>query len=134
MATDAWIEREDAWWFTLSEDSIRMPGGEVLSLLWWAGVVQNELAEARPDEPLPPRTDGEALRRLEKCLCEHWGYLRAGSDRGETILETLEPSHEVTVFPDLCDLSAETIRRVVDEVASHKDEERDTILDSMVPS
>ncbi len=35
VPANVWINRKDAWWFTLLEDSVRRRDGEVLSLLWW---------------------------------------------------------------------------------------------------
>ncbi len=133
VVSDGWIDRQDAWWFTLHEDSTRMPGGEVLTLLSWTGSAQNELAGMPSLEPLEPRPGKRALRRLEECLCEHWGYRQVRGGGGGTTLVTDDPSPQRIEFPDLRSLDAETIRGLVDEVARHKGEYRDTILDTLVP-
>ncbi len=133
VPVDGWIDREDAWWYTLHEDSISMPGGEVLSLLWWTEVVQNDLVDAWSVDPLPAMPDKEALRRVVKCLCEDWGYRRARGDRGEAMLIADEPSHQAIALPDHRNLSAAVLRGLVEEAARHKGEHRDVILYSMVP-
>ncbi len=134
VPVDAWIDRDEAWWFTLHEDSFRLPGGEVLSLLWWTGDAHNDIVGApNLDDPLPYEPDREALERLVECLCQHWGYRRARDDRGQPFLVTHEPATQRLVLPGYRALGAAALRRLVDEVASHKGEHRNVILNSMVP-
>ncbi len=132
VRADGWFERQDAWWFTVREDSLEAGNGEVLSLLWWKE--QGQLTAARwPSGTWLPWTPGKnARRRLIKTLREKWDYRRLRGAKGEAVLVTEEPSDQRLVIASAERLGKEGFRGVVATVAEHKGVARDEVLLSML--
>ncbi len=131
VGAEGWLERKDAWWFEISEDSVAVQRGEVLSLLWWRELGQLKASLAPGATWLPWSPGRNARRRLAGTLCAKWGYRRRRV-RGEMVLETEEPSPHRLVLPALGELGVEKVRGFVSEVARHKGVERGAVLLSML--
>ncbi|MCP3960704.1 MAG: ImmA/IrrE family metallo-endopeptidase [bacterium] len=133
VPADGWFDLAGAWWFTPHEDSVLLPSGEVLSLLWWQGDGYETLEmDALHDNYLPAEPGADAVRQLVWRLQESWGYRRLPRASGEIELVTLEPSRHRLVIRDPGGLDAAGVRGLVDEVARHKNVDRDQILYSLV--
>ncbi len=81
---------------------------------------------------LPWQPGKGARARLLKCLRDKWGYRRRRGKPGEAVLETEVPSKQRLVVPPIDKLDAEGFRRLVDEVAGHKEVRRGAVLWSML--
>ncbi len=132
VQADAWFKRKDAWWYRVSEDSISIGGGEVLTLLSWPDDAQLRATFVPSGTWLPWQPGKNARARLVKCLCEKWAYRRRRGKPGETVLETEVPSPQRLVVAPIESLHAEGFRRLVDEVAGHKGVLRGVVLWSML--
>ncbi len=132
VPADAWIKRKDAWWYRVSEDSIPIGDGEVLSLLSWPDDAQLRATFTISGTWLPWKPGKGARAKLVKCLCDKWSYRRRRGEPGEAVLETTVPSPHRLVVPPLGALHAEGFRRLVDEVAGHRGVTRGVVLWSML--
>ncbi len=129
---EAWIKRQDAWWYRLTEHSIPVGNGEVLTLLSWPDDTQLRATFTPAGTWLPWRAGKGARTRLLKCLRDKWAYRRRRGKPGEAVLETQVPSAQRLVVPPIDGLDAEGFRRLVDEVAGHKEVPRGAVLWSML--
>ncbi|MCP3960205.1 MAG: ImmA/IrrE family metallo-endopeptidase [bacterium] len=133
MGSDAWLEFEPAWWCTMSEDSLLMDDGEVLSLLWWPGDALEAMLLAGPDEDLlPPEPGREALRWLARSMGRDWGYYPVAWEDGELVMGTRESTVQRVVIPRVAEVDRAGIRELVAEVARQKEERADQVLFSMM--
>ncbi len=138
VAADGWIQTRDAWWFRVSEDSLLVPSGDVLTLLSWPDDAQLRATFTPAGTWLPWQPGKNARARLLQCLCNKWAYRRRHGKPGETVLgtgnvlETNLPTPQRLVAPPSEALDTEGFRRLVDEVARHKGVQRGAILRSML--
>jgi Zn-dependent peptidase ImmA (M78 family) len=130
VPANVWINRKDAWWFTLREDSVRRGDGEVLSLLWWERPGQLDFASIRGAVWLPWTPGKKAVQRMTKNLVDHWGWRRIRGQPG--VLETDEPSFKRIVLPDPRMDDEAGFRSLVAEVAEYQGATEDEILAPMV--
>ena len=129
VGSEGWVDMEQAWWCRVSEDSLRVADGEVLSLLWWPGDAMGELTA---DPSALPREPGEeSVLRLAKTMGESYGYYPVGWSEDELVMETREPSVQRMALPRT-DLDAERIRGLVAEVAGQKGVRVDEVLAMMM--
>lgn len=125
VGAEGWVHMEEAWWCTVSEDSLLVADGEVLSLLWWPGDAMGELTA---DPTVLPREPGEeSVLRLAKTMGMDWGYYPVAWSEGELVMETRKPSVQRVVLPRT-GLDAERIRGLVAEVAGQKGARVDEVL------
>ncbi len=138
VVLDQWIDWPQAWWLTVHEDSLALPGGEVLSLLWATGDGFSSMVYMAESLTLAAEPGPEAVRQLVKTLeRELWGYRRlpaslAAAAPGETVLEAREPHPHRIVIPPPASLDKAALRRLVDEVVRHQDTHRDDLLLTML--
>ncbi|MEE8523536.1 MAG: ImmA/IrrE family metallo-endopeptidase [Thermoanaerobaculia bacterium] len=132
VPANVWINRKDAWWFTLREDSVRMRNGDVLSLLWWTNLGQLEFASIPAAVWLPWTPGKKAVQRLARILRNKWGWRRVRGVAGEVVLETDQPSFARIVLPDPRANDEQGFRSVVADVARHHGVTADEILASML--
>lgn len=70
-------------------------------------------------------------RDLVRNLCRYWGYEIIHEEGSHIVLETEEPSHQRLVVPDHKTLRIGTLVAILRAVTTHKDIERQAILDSL---
>ncbi len=129
---DAWVKRNDAWWYRIREHSITAGKGEVLSLLSWPDDTQLRATFTPNGTWLPWKPGKGARARLLRCLRDKWAYRRRRGKPGEAVLETEVPSPQRLIVLPIEELTAEAFRRLVDVVAEHKGVPRGAVLWSML--
>ncbi len=132
VAADGWIDRRDAWWFRVNEDSLPVGGGDVLTLISWPDDAQLRATFTLAGTWLPWKPGKNARARLLKCLCDKWSYRRRRGQPGETVLETDQPTPQHLTVSSAEALDVEGFRRLVDEVATHKGVPPGIVLRSML--
>ena len=132
VPADAWVKRNDAWWYRVREHSISIGNNEVLTLLSWPDDTQLRAIFTPVGTWLPWKPSKNGRVRLVRCLCDKWHYRRRPGKPGETVLETEMPSPQRLVVPSIGMLDAKGFRRIVDEVAEHKRVRRGAVLWSML--
>lgn len=136
--SELWIQRQDAWWYRLHEDSRVIGNGDVLTLLSWPDNAQLRGARTYPGSWLPWKPGKNARTRLIRCLCDRWHYRqqrrKSGDDTpvGSSILITDRPRPQRLVVPPARKLHAEDFRRWVDQVAKHQGVKVGAVLLSML--
>ena len=74
---------------------------------------------------------GLSGQELVNALCRDWGYCVVHQQGSHIVLETEEPSHQRIAVPSHKPLRIGTLSAILRTVATHKNVERQEILDSI---
>ena len=69
--------------------------------------------------------------QLIKALCRDWGYRQVHQEGSHIILQTETPGHQRLAVPNHNPLRVGTLNSIVRAVATHKEVDRQTVLDSL---
>jgi predicted RNA binding protein YcfA (HicA-like mRNA interferase family) len=69
--------------------------------------------------------------QLIKVLCRDWGYRQLHQEGSHVILQTETPGHQRLSIPNHNPLRVGTLNSIVRAVATHKELDRQTILESL---
>lgn len=69
--------------------------------------------------------------QLIKVLCRNWGYQLVHQEGSHVILQTETPGHQRLSVPNHNPIRVGTLNSIVRAVATHKDVDRQAVLDSL---
>ena len=69
--------------------------------------------------------------QLIKVLCRDWGYRQVNQEGSHVILQTETPGHQRLAVPNHNPLRIGTLNAILRAVATHKNVDRQAILDSL---